>query len=37
MRTVAVSELRNNLMSILQQVQAGEGIIGCPPLYFDTD
>ena len=27
MRTVAVSELRNNLMSLIQRVQAGEDII----------
>ena len=27
MRTVAVSELRNNLMSLIQKVQAGEDII----------
>lgn len=27
MRTVAVSELRNNLMSIIKKVQSGENII----------
>lgn len=27
MRTVAVSELRNNLMSLIKKVQAGENII----------
>ena len=27
MRTVAVSELRNNLMSLIKRVQAGEDII----------
>ena len=27
MKTVAVSELRNNLMSLIQKVQAGENII----------
>ena len=27
MRTVAVSELRNNLMSVIKRVQAGEDII----------